>query len=248
VVAVALALVLSGALSHGSLLGALKVPEVTVTDILLSFTPSNDPCFTSDYENSTPGTVVAGGTVTFVAAIVDQADGSARDCALTSVNVTTPGFVLVASNLPLNVSPSGSAQLNLTLRAPTISYDGPLNLTANASFELPNVHVLAQNVTFDPSGAAGACGVSVFGSGGFTQFSATDFDDSIGFFVISPAYYCTITAVSTPTSGFSVVSSQTPVSLPIDSIASVSFVLALPETAYSGNLSLTVTLSEFTGG
>jgi hypothetical protein len=41
-----------------------------------------------------------------------------------------------------------------------------------------------------------------------------------------------------------VVSSQTPVSLPI---ASVSFVLALPETAYSGNMSLAVTLSEFSG-
>lgn len=219
-------------------------PTDTIGSATLTFAPANNPCFPSEYGGGRAHTVVAGGFLEFRINLSDRSGGTVHACTVTGVNVSTAGFQMESTNVPVVVPNGGTATLNVTVEVPTTSYSGNLTMTANVTFLLPNVDVLNQNVTYSPSSDSGACGASPPSGLAFKTFAGTEYDDSVGFFVISPSVSCTITGVSTPTAGFAIASSNTPYGLPIDSFGGVTFVLSVPSQAYTGNVSIVLELSE----
>lgn len=219
-------------------------PTVTVHSATLTFEPASNPCFPSEYGGGQAHTLATGGVIDFTINLTDQSDGSVRACTVVSVNVSTPGFTVESSNVPLFVALGVPAELNVSVGVPNSAYQGNLSMTANVTFQRPNVDVTAQNFSYSPSSDSGPCGVDAASGVAFQTFAGSQYDDSAGFFVISPEVSCTITAVATTTPGFSVVSASTPVFLPIDSFSGVSFVLAVPSQAYTGNVSIVLTLTE----
>jgi hypothetical protein len=243
VVVIVLLLGLAGVLPIG--IHALgSQPSVTVHSTTLTFAPGSNPCFPSAYAGGQVHTLATGGVIDFTINLTDQSGGSVRDCTVTSVNVSTAGFTVESSNVPLIVPLGAPAELNVSVGDPTSSYQGNLSMTANVTFQLPNVNITAQNFVWSPSSDAGPCGVDAASSTAFQTFAGSVYDDSAGFFVISPEVVCNVTAVSTTTAGFSVVSSNTPVFLQIDSFGGVTFALSVPSQAYTGNVSIVLTLTE----
>jgi hypothetical protein len=241
-VAVVVALLIGGLLPFAHLGPSGSSPSsVDIRDVNLSLTPQGNPCFGSGYGTSTPSTVAAGGTFTLQVPLRDQDPAAARSCTVGQVLVDTPGFTLQGANVPFLVPDTGSATLTIVVNVPDSSYSGSLNLSAAVTYLAADVQVLAQNVTFSPS--SNPCGVSTFGTSGFSVFSNASYNDSIGLISISPQQYCDVSGVSVSTPGFTVQSAGTPVALPIDSTASVSFVLGTPATSFEGDLGLTLTLS-----
>jgi hypothetical protein len=240
VVAIVLALGVAGVLPlglHASNSGS-SAPEVRVDSAVLHFDPSNTPCFTSAYQDSKLAVYGVGGIATYRVNLTDDAHGSVRACTVTGINVSTTGFSLASANVPLVINASGTTLLTIVVNLPTSAFLGTLNLTATVTDVPPNVVVGNQTLSFSP--ASNSCGsLMQFGSAGFSGFSGGMYNDSLGFSVISPPQSCNVTSVSTSTPGFSIVSSQTPASLPIDSILSVSFVVQLPEGPYQGDLDIT---------
>ncbi|HXQ94791.1 MAG TPA: hypothetical protein VN864_06480 [Thermoplasmata archaeon] len=218
--------------------------SVTVRSATLSFAPSANPCFPSEYGGGHSHTLTAGGLLEFTINLTDESGGSVHACTVTGVNVSTPGFQLVSTNAPLLLPNGGGAELNISVQVPSAAFVGNLSMTANVTFLRPNIDVTAQNVTFSPSSDMGACGVDTPTALGFTTFAGSHYDDSAGFFVISPTVSCTITGVSTTTAGFGIVSSSTPYGLPIDNFGGVTFVLSVPSQAYTGNVTILLALSE----
>jgi hypothetical protein len=242
VVIVVLLLGFAGILPLG--LHSSASPTVTVHSARLSFSPASNPCFFSDYGGGAAHTLIAGGVIDFTINLTDQSGGSVHACTVTGVNVSTPGFRLDSSNLPVVLPNGGRAELNLSVQVPTVAFQGNLTMTANVTYLLPNVNVLAQNVSYSPSSNAGPCGASPPAALAFKTFAGSEYSDSAGFFVISPSVGCKITGVSTTTAGFGIASSSTPYGLPIDNLASVSFVLSVPSQAYTGNLTILLDLSQ----
>lgn len=240
---VVVVLLLSGILPVGLKLGGGSVAPVTVTSTTLAFTPANNPCFTSTYSNRTPSTLPGGTIQVYRVDLVNDANGAARDCRVLSIHVTTPGFSLASANVPLNVPAGPATLLSITVNLPRSGYSGPLNLEASAAYVLPNITVKNQNGSYSPSSSAGPCGASPPSGAGFTGFGGSTYNDSIGFFVISPSQSCSITGVTTTTPGFTILSSDTPYPLPIDSFASVSFVIQVPPGPFSGNVTIVLELS-----
>lgn len=238
-VAVVVVLVLTGAIP----LLENRPSKVSVQPVTLSFDPTNNPCFPSDFTNATPLVETAGGRVVLTVPLVDRSGGSVRDCTVSSVAATTAGFHVMSANVPLLVVPTGTTTLSVTVGLPSSAYAGALNLTANVTYVAQNVTVQNQTLTFENATAQASCGVSVPIASGFSAFGGSYYNDSVGFFVISPTRSCSVTGVTATTAGFTVVSSELPVLLPIDAAASVNLVLKVPENGYVGNLNLTLTLT-----
>jgi len=238
-VAVVLILILAGILFPGSPLS----PKVTVTGVTLSFLPASDPCFGLGYANDTPVTLAAGAQETLLISLTDQAPQQARGCTVGAVSISTPGFSLVSANVPLQVGDSGSATLKIEVKYPSTSYSGPLNLSAPVTYISPNITVQSQSFTWSPG--SNACGLDspVSPYSMFAGFAGDDFNDSAAYAAISGQYACTITAVTTSTPGFSVISASVPDAIPENSFSGVSFELRLPSTAYNGTLSVTFDLT-----
>lgn len=215
---------------------------VTVHSATLSFDPVSNRCFPSPYGGGRSHTVVAGGFLVFTINLSDQSQGSVRGCTVTDVNVSTPGFRLEGTNAPVLVPNGGVAELNVTVEVPNSAYEGNLSMQANVTFDSPNVDVLGQNVTWSSGSDASACGVDTPYGEPFRGFAGSQYTDTLGFFVISPMNGCTITGVSTTTAGFGITSSSTPYVLPIDTLAAVSVTFLLPSQAYTGNVSIVLTL------
>ena len=209
----------------------------------LSFDPTNNPCFQSNFTNSTPFVESTGGRILFTVPLVDQSRGVARNCTVSAVAASTAGFRVESANVPLVVRATGTTTLNVSVRLPSSAYAGALNLTASVTYLAQNITVHNQTLAFQNVTAQASCGVSAPFASGFTTFGGSSYNDSVGFFVISPSRSCSVTAVSASTPGFVVVSSNVPVLLPIDAVASVNFVLKVPESGYVGDLNLTVTLT-----
>lgn len=243
VVVVVVVLILTGVLP---LIPATVIPKVTVTQANLSFSPSGNPCF-GTYADDAPVTLDVGGQETFFVNLTDQSPNSAHDCTVGDIQVLTPGFSLVSSNAPLSVPTSGVGELTFTVKYPSTAYHGPLNMSAPVTYFGPNIHVATQNFSWSTSPSS--CGVEdvTGGNVNITAFAGETYNDSVGFFVISPENYCIIDSVGTSTPGFSVISSSTPYQLPIDSIAGVSFELQLPAQAYTGGLNITLSLTVQSG-
>lgn len=223
-------------------------PAVTVTASTLSFSPARDPCFQSEYGTREPGTLAPGGTYILLTKLSIDQYGSVRNCTVESVAITTPGFSLLAANVPLFVPAVGGATLNISVTVPSVAYTGQLNLTAVAAFTSPNVNATNRQVSRSTSNSTFLCGISgVSGGGPFLSFSSTEVNDSVSFIVTSPFDSCIITSVSTSTSGFRILSSGTPYQLPIDSFAGVTFVLLTPSASYNGTVSLTLKVTATSG-
>ena len=224
--------------------GAAKgVAKVTVTQANLAFLPYGNPCL-GNYTDSTSVTLAVGGEEVFYGNLTDQSPSSAHDCGVGSIQILTPGFSLVSSNTPLTVPTSGTVELTFTVRFPATPYNGTLNMSAPVTYLGPNIHVTSQEFLW--SASPSYCGVEdLMGSGSvnITGFAGGTYNDSVGFFVISPEYNCIINSVGTVTPGFSVLSSSTPYMLPIDSIAGISFVIQFPLQAYTGGLNITLDLT-----
>jgi hypothetical protein len=217
-------------------------PTVTVTAATLSFTPSSNPCFASDYGTTTPGTLATGGTYIFSAKLTSDAAGSARYCTVKNLTITSPGFTIASANVPLFVPASGGALLNVSITVPSTAYEGQLNITAGVTFTLPGVTVKNLNGYYSPSNLSGPCGATPALGGGFTTWSHNDFNASVGFIVYSAADACEISNVTTNTTGFTVLNPQVPYVLPVDNFGGVSFVLLTPTGTYDGNVSIILDL------
>lgn len=216
---------------------------VHVSGVTLSFVPVDNPCFTSNYTNQTPVTVIAGGSEDVTVPLSDQSNGGARDCMVESVTVSTPGFHIASANIPLMVGTSGSTTLSIVVSYPDSGYSGPLNLTASVTYVLPNITVTSLNFSWVPS--SNPCGLDspVAYYPNFVGFAGADFNDTAGYASIFSTTSCTLTAVSTPTPGFAVISAGVPDPIPQNNFGAVSFELELPSTQYNGSLDINLDLS-----
>jgi len=215
--------------------------EVHVTVLTLGFSPGNNACFSSEFQTTHAQTVIAGGQLSYNVSLQDGNPGGARACTVTGLTVNTSGFSLLSSNVPLVVG-TGTATLTFTLTAPSTAFNGSVVVSANVTFQAPNVLVSGQN--FAVTGGGGECG-SVSASGtGFTAFDGSTYSDAALVISISPLTTCSVSAIAAVGDpGFSIGASNLPVQLPIDSFTSVTFSLHLPSTSYQGALNFTLTLS-----
>ena len=216
--------------------------KVTVTTATLTFDPSDNPCF-SAYASTAPVTILAGGEETFLVNLTDQSPSQARDCTVGTIGNLTAGFSVISANTPLRVPTSGKAQLSFTVRVPSSSYDGPLNMTAPVTFITPDVNVTAIDFAWSPS--SNPCGVDmpVAFYTSFRGFSGSTFNDTAGFIALEPPTSCSVSAVSTSTPGFEILSASVPYSIPANNLGAVSFEILLPTGSYTGTLDVSLLLA-----
>jgi hypothetical protein len=75
-------------------------------------------------------------------------------------------------------------------------------------------------------------------SGGFTAPGRTSVDYTVLIYDEDPSSSCDIVNVTANTSGFSLSDPNTPVLIPVDGSANLSFVIKLPFRSYTGNLTI----------
>jgi hypothetical protein len=217
------------------------------TGAALYFAPSQDPCFPSGYQPLTSPTVTRAGDYAYFANLTEQAGNSARYCTVASIWVNTPEFSIAGSDLPLNLSSSPTGELELVLAPHPITYVGPIYLTANVTFLLPDVNVTGQGVAYTPSSLRLPCGVaSGLSAAGFPfeEFSGTDFSDELRVYSMDPTSSCEVTQVGASTPGFTIVNASVPVALKMFQDVDLNVTLGVPPAAYSGNLDLLLTIVE----
>jgi hypothetical protein len=117
------AIVVAVAVVIATVLLVAAVPFVTVTEI--DFTSVDNACGANG--SNVSGFTVRATSTAFVNVTVVNS-GSALPCTISSLRATTAGFSLSGANLPLRVSPNGSAPLSFTVHVPSSGYMGNLNV------------------------------------------------------------------------------------------------------------------------
>ncbi len=82
------------------------------------------------------------------------------------------------------------------------------------------------------------CNWAGYTSGGFTAPSRTSVEYTVLIYDENSGSSCYISTVTANTSGFSISNANTPVLIPVDSSANLSFEINLPSHGYTGNLTL----------
>lgn len=244
VVIVVLALALLGVLGGGGIhLGGSSTPPTTVriNVLTLNFTPANNSCLLTEFQSTHGSTVIAGGEIVYNVSLQNSNPGGARDCSVTGLAIATAGFSIASSNVPLAVGTS-AVTLTFTLATPSTAYNGSVTVTANVTFQKPDIHV--QNQNFTETGGGGQCGSVSASSIGFSGFDSSTYSDSALAIAISPSRTCSVTSIAlVGAPGFSISGTNLPVQLPSDSLASITFTLHLPTAPFQGSLNYTLTLS-----
>jgi hypothetical protein len=211
--------------------------HVNVTAVSWAFSGTSH-CFN---DTITAGTEVAGNDV-FTVSVPLSYSGSAS-CTVNSVATGTTGFTYVDSNTPLTISSGGSQTLNVQVRAPNKNSTGVLDLVASVS---PSNHTTRVNVTavnWDFTGSANCFNDTT--SSGSVVSGGSNFTVSVAISFSGPASAsCTVQGLTAGTSGFTVISSDTPLVVPSGSTQTLSAQVRAPGENETTVLTLRAAVNE----
>jgi hypothetical protein len=181
-------------------------------------------------DTSRPGTSIGGGDVFTVSTSVSYSSKNASACTVESIRSGTNGFSYVQSNAPITIDSGQQATLSVVVKAPTqnVTTSLTLEVTAAPLNQSTTVNVTGVNWEFTgPPGCFGnttSTGTTVPGGGEFT----------VSTIVANPASgdhsSCTIQSVSPLTTGFTLVGSDTPLSVSSGSSQTLSVEVRAPSS------------------
>jgi hypothetical protein len=249
VIALLVAAAVIGSLPSGSHTSPGKSPSpppppppsathVNLTGVAWKYAPTT--CWN---DTSTGPTNVPGGDLFNVSVSVSYAGGSSKPtyCIVDSESVTTSGFSLVNSNTPLTVNAGSTETLTLEIRSPNENLSEGLTTSGSVSTgptPAPN-EVTISTVNWDFSGPSN-CWSDMTGNGtvvdGGAQFAVTiRLSYTAG--LLDPDS-CTVQSESVSTSGFTYVSSNTPLVVDSGSTQTLSVTLDAPDVNETTALTL----------
>jgi hypothetical protein len=200
--------------------------NVTIPSVTWDFNgPSN--CWTSETGS---GTTVPGGTQFTVSVRLTYAGGSGEpyQCTVTSEAVDTAGFTLDGSNTPLAVDSGSTLTLTATIQAPNVTETE--NLTLNGTVSSPG-YVTLSGVNWAFSGPSNCWGS--MSTAGMTVASGSQFTVSVKLSytagLLDPDS-CTVKSMAVGTTGFTIVTANTPLVVDSGSSQTLSVTLTAPNT------------------
>ncbi len=192
-------------------------------------------------ETATNGTTVGGGDV-FTESVSIRSTGSVS-CTIDSEASGTSNFTYVESNTPLTVSSGSRATLSVEIRAPSWNVTTALDLDGSVSPSNRTTRVNVTAVNWDFSGST-SCFNDTTGTGG-TVDGGSNLSVSVPISFTGPAgSSCTVSKVTSNTSGFSVDASNTPLVVPTGSTQTLSATVGTPARNETTVLTLLATVNE----
>jgi hypothetical protein len=219
--------------------------QVKVSAVTWEFSGPN--CWNTTQSSGT--TVTGGGDFNVSVPLSYTGNKSqATSCTVDSANISTTGFTLLHANTPLTVSTGNSQILQLELQAPDQNLSEPVTVSSavSATFppETPTVNVTSVQWTFagaDCWGTATTNGTTIAGGATFNVTVALGFTGGKG-----QPESCTVENESVTSSGFSLVSANTPLTIDANNSQLLSLEIRAPDHNVSVGLVTNGTVNETT--